>query len=201
MAQPYGEKRCPTNTVSPVDLLNARLIECFTQTMRQTLRVVALAAALAVAAPAAGASADGDGSGGASGGGGGTIMAFSQISRICDFSEINYRGPWGVGRPTAVLRSDGSTVSADIQIATVLPNFPYDVRLIQVPRPSSATCWGGDPGVALATLHTDGAGAGAVTVRGAIEPGATGVWIWISRPDPFSQDPGEFYTTDFVAPI
>jgi hypothetical protein len=186
--------------MSPVDLLNAPLIECFTQTMRQTLRVAVLASALAVAAPAAGASADGDG-GGASGGGGGTIMAFSQISRICDFSEINYRGPWGVGRPIAVLRSDGSTVSADIQIATARPNFPYDVRLIQVPRPSSATCWGGDPGVALAKLHTDGAGAGAVTLQGTIEPGATGAWIWISRPDPFSQDPAEFYTTDFIAPI
>jgi len=191
MAQPYGEKRRPTNTLGPVDLPNASLIECFTQTMRQTLRVVALAAALAVAAPAAAASAEG----------GGTIMAFSQISRICDFSEINYRGPWGMGRPIAVLRTDGSTVSADVQIATVLPNFPYDVRLIQVPRPSSATCWGGDPGVALAKLHTDGVGAGAVTLQDAIEPGATGAWIWISRPDPFSQDPGEFYTTDFVAPI
>ena len=169
------------------------MIECFTQTMGQTVRAAALAAALAVAAPAVGASADDTG--------GGTIMAFSQISRICDFSEVNYRGPWGMGRPTATLRSDGSTVSADVQIATVLPNFPYDVRLIQVPRPSSKPCWGGDPGVTLAKLNTDARGAGAVSLSGAIQPGATGAWIWITRPDPFSQDPGEFYTTDFIAPI
>jgi hypothetical protein len=168
--------------------------------MRQTTRILALAAAMVVASPPAGALADGSGTTG-SGGGGGTIIALSQISRICDFSEINYRGPWGMGRPTATIRSDGSTVSADVQIATVLPNFPYDVRLIQVPRPSSATCWGGDPGVALTTLHTDGAGAGAVSLQSAIEPGATGAWIWISRPSPFSQDPAEFYTSDFVAPI
>jgi hypothetical protein len=162
--------------------------------MRQTVRVAAMAAALAVAAPAVGeASADNTG--------GGTIMAFSQISRICDFSEVNYRGPWGMGRPTATLRSDGSTVSADVQIATVLPNFPYDVRLIQLPRPSSKPCWGGDPGVTLAKLQTDAKGAGAVSLSGAIQPGATGARTRITRPDPFSQDPGEFYTTDFVAPI
>ena len=59
--------------------------------MRQTVRVATLAAALAVAAPAVGASADNAG--------GGTIMAFSQISRICDFSETDYNGPSGMARP------------------------------------------------------------------------------------------------------
>ena len=161
--------------------------------MGQTVKVAALAAALAVAAPAVGASADGTG--------GGTVMAFSQLSRICDFSEVNYIGPTGMGRPSATLRSDGSTVSADVQIATVLPNFPYDVRLIQVPRPSSKPCWGGDPGVTLSTLRTDAGGNGSVSLSGPIQPGATGAWIWISRPDPFRQYPGEFYTTDFIAPI
>jgi hypothetical protein len=168
--------------------------------MRQTTRIVSLAAALIVAAPPAASVADGP-TGGASGGGGGTLMAFSQLLRRCDFSETDYNGPTSWGRPLGVLRSNGSTVTADVQIATVLPNFPYDIRLIQVPRPSSAPCWGGDPGVALGRLNTDAAGAGAVTIQDEIEPGATGAWIWISRPDPFSQNPAEFYTTDFVAPI
>jgi hypothetical protein len=167
--------------------------------MRHATRIATLAAALVVAAPPATALADGP-TGGASSGGG-TQMAFSQISRICDFSETNYLGPTGMGRPIALLRSNGSTVTADIQIATVLPNFPYDVRLIQVPRPSSAPCWGGDPGVMLGRLQTDGAGAGATTLTDEIEPGATGAWIWISRPSPFAVDPAEFYTTDFIAPI
>lgn len=128
-------------------------------------------------------------------------MAFSQISRRCDFSETDYNGPTGVARPLGTLRSDGSTVSADVQIATALPNFPYVVRLIQLPRPSSAPCWGGDPGVAVANLNTDAGGAGAVTISDGIEPGATKAWIWITRPDAFSQNPAEFYTTDFAAPI
>jgi hypothetical protein len=169
--------------------------------MRQTTRIVTLTAALIVATPQAAAVADGIGGAGAAGGGGGTIVAFSQLSRRCDFSETDFNGPTSWGRPLGVIRSNGSTVSADVQIATVLPDFPYAVRLIQVPRPSSAPCWGGDPGVALATLYTDGAGAGAVSLQDQIEPGATGAWIWITRPDPFSQNPAEFYTTDFIAQI
>jgi hypothetical protein len=147
-----------------------------------------LTAALIVAAPPAGAYAD-------------TVMAFSGVSRRCDYSETNFLGPVGMGRPLAVVRTNGSTVSADVQIATVLPNFPYDIRMIQVPRPSMATCWGGDPGVAHGILRTDAAGNGAVSLQDQIEPGATGAWIWITRPSAFSQNPEEFYTTDLVAPI
>jgi len=169
--------------------------------MGQTTRIVTLAAALVVAAPPAAAFADGTGTAGASGGGGPTTLAFSQILRNCDFSETNYNGPTGVARPLGFVRANGSTVTADVQIATALPNFPYDVRLIQMPRPSSANCWGGDPGVALGRLNTDGAGAGTTTLADQIEPGATGAWVWISRPSPFAYDPAEFYTTDFVAPI
>ncbi len=45
------------------------------------------------------------------------------------------------------------------------------------------------------------AGAAATTVRGTVEPGAEGVWIFISRPDAFRQAPAEFYTTDFIADV
>ncbi len=122
--------------------------------------------------------------------------------RRCDFSETNYNGPTGQGRPVATIRSDGSTVSADIQmIAGAVPNMAYTVRLIQTPRPSSAPCWGGDPGVAQGVLVTDAGGAGSLTLRDSIEPGAESAWIVIDRPHPYSQDPAEFYSTDFEVPI
>lgn len=166
--------------------------------MGQMKRVVTMAAAVVVAAPLAPALTNGAGTASASDS---KFMPFSQILRRCDFSETDYNGPTGQARPTANVRTDGSQVSADVQLVLAIPNIPYEVRLIQVPRPSSAPCWGGDPGVAQATLHTDGVGAAAVTLSDAIEPGATGVWLFVSRPDPFSQNPAEFYTTDLIAKI
>lgn len=158
-----------------------------------------MAAALAVAAPVGPTVIAGDAS--ADMADGGTFMPFAQVLRRCDFSESDWDGPTGYARPQAVIRSDGSTVSADVQIATAIPNIRYDVRLIQAPKPSWVTCWGGDPGVALAPMQIDGAGNGSVTLADNIEPGATGAWLFISRPDAFSQTPAEFYTADFIAPI
>jgi hypothetical protein len=37
-------------------------------------------------------------------------------------------------RPTAVLRSTGSDVIANVQIVTAIPNTPYDERVIEMPR-------------------------------------------------------------------
>ncbi|MGV0717562.1 hypothetical protein ABQE93_19370, partial [Mycolicibacterium sp. XJ662] len=164
--------------------------------MRKLTRVVTMATAAVVAAPLTPALTTGAGTAGASDS---TFMPFSQVLRRCDFSETNYNGPTGQGRPTANVRSDGSGVTADVQLVVAIPNTAYQVRLIQTPRPSSAPCWGNDPGVAQATLHTDGVGAGAVTLSDAIEPGATGVWVFVTRPDAFSQTPAEFYTTDLIA--
>lgn len=172
--------------------------------MRRTTRLMTLAAALAVAAPLGLTVTTGtgiaaaDGVGGAYAGGGGAFVPFAQSLRRCDFSETDYNSPTGYGRPTGVIRSNGSSVSADVQIATAIPNTHYDVRLIQVPRPSSAPCLGGDPGVALAALSTDVVGGASVTLHDAIEPGATGAWVIITRPDPFSQKPAEFYTSDLI---
>ena len=167
--------------------------------MRRTTRFLAVAAALTVAAPvgptltaqeAAADLADG-----------GTFAPFAQVLRRCDFSESDWNGPTGYARPQAVIRSDGATVSADVQIATAIPNIRYDVRLIQAPKPSSDPCLGGEPGVALAPMQIDAVGNGSVRLQDNVEPGATGAWIMISRPSPFSQKPAEFYTTDLVAPI
>jgi len=40
-----------------------------------------------------------------------------------------------------------------------------------------------------------------VSVRGPVASGATGAWIYITRPGEFSQTPAEFYTSDFVVPL
>jgi hypothetical protein len=169
--------------------------------MRQTTRILAVAASMVLAAPPAAAFADGVGDAGVASGAGGTVLPFSQIMRRCDFSETDYNGPSGMGRPLGTLRSDGSTLTADVQIATAKPNMHYDIRMIQVPRSSAAYCWGADPGVAQGSLNTDGVGAASVTLQDTVEPGATGAFVFISRPDQFSQVPAEFYTTDLIAPI
>jgi hypothetical protein len=163
--------------------------------MRQLTRFLTTAAAIVVATPAAltvgtgTASAD-------------TLMSFAQMYRRCDFSTNTFTDPTGFARPFAVVRTTGSNeVVADITIATAIPFTHYDVRLIQMPRTSSNPCGRGDPGVDVGALVTDAAGAAATSVRGNIEPGATGVWLFISRPDAFKQTPAEFYTTDFVATV
>jgi hypothetical protein len=172
--------------------------------MRQ--RVLSTVAAMVVAMPAVvtigvgTAAADGP-TGGAAGSGGATLMSFAQVYRRCDFSANTHTGPTAYARPIAYVHRSGSEVIADVQIATAIPNTPYDVRLIQMPRSSATSCNPGDPGVSGALLWTDAVGGGGVTVRGPIASGATGVWLYITRPGEFSQTPAEFYTTDFVARI
>jgi hypothetical protein len=172
--------------------------------MRQPVLNTVAAMVLAMPAVVTGgigtAAADGP-TGGAAGSGGATIMSFAQTYRRCDFSAKTHIGPKAFARPVAYVHRTGSEVVADVQIATALPNTPYDVRLIQMPRSSATSCNPGDPGVSGALLWTDAVGGGGVTVRGPIASGATGVWLFITRPGEFSQTPEEFYTTDFVAQI
>lgn len=191
----------PGRSIDRPELPIAPLIGDLLGTMRRTTRILTLTAAMVLAAPPAAALADGTGDAGVAAGAGGTVLPFSQILRRCDFSETDYNGPSGMGRPLGTLRSDGSTLTADVQLATAVPNMNYDVRMIQVPRTPAQHCWGADPGVAQASLHTDGAGAGSTSLQDSIEPWATGAWVFISRPDRFSQNPTEFYTTDLIAPI
>lgn len=163
--------------------------------MRQLTRFVTTVAAIVVATPGA-MFTIGTGTAGAD-----TFVPFAQTFRRCDFSTNTFTGPTGYGRPIAVVRVGSNEVVADVNIATAVPFTHYDVRLIQMPRPSSKPCGAGDPGVAVSGLMTDGAGAGSTTVRGNIEPGATGVWMFISRPDAFRQTPAEFYTSDMIVDI
>src|SRR3954463_7189038 len=104
--------------------------------MRQ--RVVNILAATVVAIPAAALTIGIEQA--AAGGpseGGGTLLGFAQVYRRCDFSANTHIGASGFARPTAVLRTTSGEIIADVQIATAVPGAHYDVRLIQMPRPSS----------------------------------------------------------------
>ncbi|KAA1250987.1 hypothetical protein F0Q45_06750 [Mycobacterium simiae] len=91
---------------------------------------------------------------------------------------------------------------AEVQlINTPLPGMHYDVGLIQAPRPSSAPCAPGDPGIASAGFELDAVGRGMVTVQDTIRPGTTGVWVMIQRPSSHTQDPAEFYTSGFLVAV
>lgn len=132
---------------------------------------------------------------------GATTVPLRQILRTCDFTLNPHVGGVGHGTATSVIRRAGSSAVADVRLVTAEPDTHYDVGLIQAPRLSSATCGPGDPGTAYSSLNTDGAGTGAVTVQDGIRPGTTGVWVVIQRPDEHSQNPAEFYSSDFVAPV
>ncbi|WP_253900512.1 hypothetical protein [Mycobacterium asiaticum] len=91
---------------------------------------------------------------------------------------------------------------ADVHM--VIANSPgahYDVGLIQLPRPSSATCGPGDPGTTFTGMDTDATGQATVTITAPIQSGTTGVWVIVESPNPNNQAPAEFFTSEFVAPV
>jgi hypothetical protein len=135
----------------------------------------------------------------------GTRVALDSAERLCDFTRVTIapklpRPMMGTG--TAVINTSGPKAVAEVHVA--IPNEPgthYDVGLIQEPRPSSATCGPGDPGTAFTGMDTDAAGNATVTVADGIRQGTTGVWVIVERADPNSQNPAEFYTSEFLAPV
>lgn len=130
-----------------------------------------------------------------------TALSLGQALRRCDFTEFQYVGAGWYGRATGELRVEGGQVVVDLRFATGVPNARYDVRLIQMPRPDPVRCNPGDPGVAEVPMFTDGAGGAATTVRAPMMSGATGAWLSITRPSPYSQMPEEFYTSDSISPL
>ena len=144
------------------------------------------------------AAADGPTGGG---GGGGTFVAFTQILRRCDFSANTHVGPTGYAGASALVRKTGAGVVADVQVVRAIPGTVYVVGLVQMPHSSAVGCNPGDPGVISGVLTANDVGTGSVTLRGPIAPGATGAWMYVSRPGYLSQTPDEFYTSDFVVPI
>jgi hypothetical protein len=132
----------------------------------------------------------------------GTTVPLRGILRACDFSPINGGAPRNNATASSVIRATGGTVSAEVHLADASsPGTHYQVQLIQSPRASNSPCVSGGPGVAVGGLDTDGSGQATSTVQDSIQPGTTGVWVFIQRPGQFSQTPAEFYTSDFVASI
>jgi hypothetical protein len=133
-----------------------------------------------------------------------TLVPLKNVLRTCGFSLAlsNVQMDPSDASVTAVIRSTGGTVSAEVHLSDPSkPGTHYDVRLIQAPRESQSPCGPGAPGVAVGSLDSDGAGQATTTVQDSIRSGTTGAWVFVQRPGQFSQDPAEFYTSDFVASV
>jgi hypothetical protein len=134
-----------------------------------------------------------------------TRVGLRTALKNCDFSVVNNAPvtpfvPMGYGQ--ALISRSGSTAVAEVHLTnTFEPGMHFDVVLIQAPRPSSAPCGPGAPGTATTGLDLDGGGQATVTVQAPIQGGTTGVWVFIQRPNPHSQVPAEFYTSEFVVPV
>ncbi|WNG93157.1 hypothetical protein [Mycobacterium sp. ITM-2016-00318] len=125
-----------------------------------------------------------------------------QVYRSCDFSVAKYVDASGYGSGHATIGTGGSgTVTADVFLMIGRPNTPYQVRLIQGPRPGSQTCNAGDPGVMSAVLNTDGNGTGSVTLRDAVRSGATNAWVFVDGPPDPGEIRGEFYTSEVLTSL
>ena len=134
-----------------------------------------------------------------------TTVVLDNYLRRCDFSRVaiapKVPSPM-MGTGSAVIHTAGSKAVAEVHIYDEPePGTHFDVGLIEMPRPSSSTCGPGDPGTAFSGMNIDGAGTGTTTVEDTIRPGTTGVWVIVERSNANSQNPAEFYTSEFVAPV
>ncbi len=134
-----------------------------------------------------------------------TTVVLDSDMKNCDFSP-RHTAP-AVASPVlgtgwAQILHTGSSAVAQVHLdAPNQPGTHYNVVLIEEPRTSSATCGPGDPGTAVAGLDTDAAGVGTATVQDTLRSGTTGVWLFVERPSAHTQDPAEYYTSEFVAPV
>ncbi len=127
---------------------------------------------------------------------GAAVMPMTSIVRACDYSVAEYTWRTGYARAVAFVHpAAADSVAVDVQLQTAQPDTDYYVKVFQMPR-GSADC-----GVASVRVRTDGAGAAYVTVTTPIDSGTTGVWVSVERPSPFSQQPAEVYTSDFIAKV
>lgn len=129
-----------------------------------------------------------------------TLVPLLSNYKSCDFIQQDFVDATGYGRGVAHLSTSGNTVTADVDLATGVPNTVYDVRIIQTPR-ASLGCLPGAAGVVSGLLRTDPGGAGRTTVAGPIDANATGAWVIMSRPSAYSQTPVEFYTSEFIVKV
>ena len=123
-----------------------------------------------------------------------TVVPLSQVLRRCDFSNETHVPGAGSGSAVSIISSTGSNVTAEVQMTTATPGIRYFVRLVETPPPTDR-CRPGNPGVAAGTIDTDAGGNGTVTLQEGVLPGTTGAFVFIEGP------PGDFYSSDVLAPI
>ncbi|WP_286174565.1 hypothetical protein [Mycobacterium sp. DL99] len=157
----------------------------------RTRRVVTLAAAggvvlSGIGAPPASAS---------------SFSPFSNQIRNCDFVAALFLDGMGSGSGSgwADVSRDGSNVSAQVHMQSARPDTDYQVRLIQLPRASVATCNPGDPGVSGGVLHTDAGGTATINVSGPSMDKANAAWVVVEGPPAPGRSRGDVYTSDFLA--
>ncbi|WP_264035138.1 hypothetical protein [Mycolicibacterium neworleansense] len=128
-----------------------------------------------------------------------TMVPLSNSIRGCDFTKALFLGGMGSGSGSgmASIGADGSHVGAEVRLQSATPFTEYRVRLIQLPRPSVATCNLGDPGVSGALLHTDASGTATVTVAGPLSSDATQAWVVVEGPPKPGRVRGDVYSSDF----
>ena len=128
-----------------------------------------------------------------------TMVPLSNHIRGCDFQKGLFLDGMGSGSGGgfAHVGSDGAQVSAQVTLQSATAGTDYQVRLIQLPRPSVATCNVGDPGVAGAVLHTDAGGTGTVTVAGALSSDATQAWVVVEGPPAPGRIRSDVYSSDY----
>jgi hypothetical protein len=167
--------------------------------MNQLTRFVAASAATVFAIASATVLT---GTGAAVADGTGKIVPLSYRLRTCDWVTTNPYTPTSArGTAYAVISRSGSTVSAEVHMASVAPDIWYGVRLIETPRPG-ISCGPADPGVGMGRVYTDGAGVGTTTVTAPVMSGATGAWVSVEGPlGVQNQLTGDFRTSDFIASI
>jgi hypothetical protein len=132
----------------------------------------------------------------------GGMVPLTATFRACDFTPLGYISATGFGSGQAFIGTGGgNTVDATVNLAIGRPNTPYQVRLIQGPRPGTQKCNAGDPGVMSAVLNTDGNGTGSVTLHDAVRSGATNAWVFIEGPPDRGEIRGEFYTSEVLTSL
>jgi hypothetical protein len=167
------------------------------------MRLVTLVVAVALATTLGTPTAIAEGPPGVSTGGGSHTVPFSGFLRRCDGSDSTYVSAAGRGRGWADVSAQSGTVVADVHLITAMPDTQYNIRLIEEPRSPSTTCYPGDPGVADGVIFTDDGGNGETVLQEGVAPGATGAMLMVNGPPDGNAKSlnGDFYTSDFIAPI
>ena len=126
----------------------------------------------------------------------GMLVPMSEVLRRCDFTETIYTlsTATSAGSAVSIVSTTGSDVRADVSLTRATPDVRFFVRLVEYPPPTNL-CRPGNPGVAAATIDTDGGGNGTVSLQEPVLPGATHAWVFMEGP------PGDFYSSDILAPV